>query len=214
MDEALNAAVGRLREAFAQYPRRAVLDGCPHCRGEVPIDVHNPFSLTISLSNTVGSRADVKSLVPVLLERMITSTELDPDIVLRALPREQWRTWPAAEQNAIDRYLDVVWRSLLAEYPSQTGSFRDAVTFLDSALATGESRDRFLATWEGTVGSAADRHLAGTVNGLNFAVGRPSPMLTWLRRESIRERLLRAFERDHDRPWADDLARAYDLIRR
>jgi hypothetical protein len=38
-------------------------------------------------------------------------------------------------------------------------------------------------------------------------------MVAWLRRQSVRDRLHRAFERDHDTPWADDPARAYDLVR-
>jgi hypothetical protein len=63
----------------------------------------------------------------------VTSAELDPAIVLGKLPREQWRTWPKAEPDAIDSYLDAVWRSLLAEYPSQVGSFLDPTTFLDAA---------------------------------------------------------------------------------
>ncbi|MET8260924.1 hypothetical protein [Micromonospora sp. NPDC005205] len=33
------------------------------------------------------------------------------------------------------------------------------------------------------------------------------------RRAATRDRLLRAWERDYDSPWADDLARAYDLLR-
>ncbi len=79
----------RLREAFAGHPRSAVLDGCPHCRGSVRVDDADLFSLTISLGNTVGDRDDVKSLLPMLLERLITSTELCPEIVLGKLAQER-----------------------------------------------------------------------------------------------------------------------------
>jgi hypothetical protein len=51
------------------------------------------------------------------------------------------------------------------------------------------------------------------VDRSNFAARRPSAMVAWLRRQSVRDRLHRAFERDHDTPWADDPARAYDLVR-
>ncbi|MFG3700643.1 hypothetical protein ACGF5C_22395 [Micromonospora sp. NPDC047620] len=202
-----------LQEAFARYPRRAVLEGCPHCRGPVPVDDHDLFSLTISLGNTVGNRDDLKSLLPLLLERMVSSTELDPAIVLGKLPREQWRTWPEAEQGAVDGYLDAVWRSLLATYPSQVGSVPDPATFLDAVVAGGESVERFLDAWDVTLGSAADRHLAATVNGLNFADRRSAALAGWLRRETVRDRLYRAFERDHAVSWGDDLAWAYDLVR-
>ncbi|MEW2374964.1 hypothetical protein AB0883_02520 [Micromonospora sp. NPDC047812] len=212
MDGNLNAAVAQLQEAFVPYPVRVVLDGCPHCRGQVPVENHDLFSLTISLGNTVGSRDDLKSLLPLLLGRMVTSMELDPAIVLGKLPREQWRTWPEAEQDAIDGYLDAVWRTLLATYPSQVGSFLDPATFLDAVVTGGESATRFLDTWDVTLDSAADRHLAETVNGLHFADRRAAIPAAWLRRETTRDRLYRAFERDHAMPWGDDLARAYDLV--
>ncbi|RZT77218.1 hypothetical protein EV382_0364 [Micromonospora violae] len=213
MDGDLRAAIAQLQEAFVRYPRRAVLDGCPHCRRQTRVDEHDLFSLSISLGNTVGSRDDLKSLLPLLLDRMITTTELDPSIVLGKLPREQWRTWPAPEQDAIDGYLDAVWRSLLGTYPSQVGSFLDPTTFLDAVVAGGESVTRFLGVWDVTLNSAADHHLADTVNGLNFADRRPTLLTAWLRRETVRDRLYRAFERDHAMPWSDDLARAHDLVR-
>lgn len=213
MEGELAAAIVGVREAFANYPRRALLEGCPHCRGSVLVDEHDLFSLTISLGNTVGGREDVKSLLPVLFERLVMSDELDPSIVLSMLLRGEWRTWPVAEQDAIDWYLEAVWRCLLAGYPSRLGSFLDAVTFLGAASGAGERVDRFLDIWDATLGSSADRHLADAVNGCNFASRRPSDLGDWLRREMVRDRLYRAFERDHDVVWADDLARAYDLVR-
>ncbi|MEH1167287.1 hypothetical protein V6V47_18070 [Micromonospora sp. CPCC 205539] len=213
MDGEVAAALGCVRDAFARYPRRAVLDGCPHCKGPVVVDEHDRFSLTISLGNTVGSRDDVKSLLPVLLESLVASDDLYPAIVLSKLPREQWRTWPRVEQDAVDGYLDAVWRSLLADHPTRLGAFVDTATFLDAAGATGESIDRFLDLWDGTLTPAADRHLAEAVGRLDFATRKPSVLGDWLRRDTVRDRLHRAFERDHESAWADDLARAYDLLR-
>ncbi|OKI54862.1 hypothetical protein A6A27_31540 [Micromonospora sp. CB01531] len=122
----------------------------------------------------------MKSLLPVLFERLVMSDELDPSIVLGMLLREEWRTWPAAEQDAIDRYLEAVWRSLLADYPSRLGSFLDAATFLDAASSAGERANRFLDIWDATLGSSADRHLVYAVNGCNFASRRPSALGDWL----------------------------------
>ncbi|MFI6783388.1 hypothetical protein [Micromonospora sp. NPDC050276] len=51
------------------------------------------------------------------------------------------------------------------------------------------------------------------VSRLNFARQKPSALGDWLRRAATRDRLYRAWERDYDSPWADDLARAYDLLR-
>ena len=139
----------------------------------MPVNEHDLYALTISLGNTVGTRDDVKSLLPMLLERLVATGELDPGIVLGKLPREQWRTWPGHEA-AIDGYLDAVWRSLLAEYPPRVRIVHRR------------------------------RHLRRR---------RPSTLGSWLRREAVRDRLHQAFERDYDAPWADDLARAYDLLR-
>ncbi|MEV4765748.1 hypothetical protein AB0J89_24305 [Micromonospora chokoriensis] len=214
MDDDLTVALARVRDVFARYPRRAVLDGCPHCKGDVLVDEHDLFSLTISLGNTVGSRDDVKSLLPVFLESLVVSEDLYPGIILGKLPREEWRTWPQDEQEAVDAYLDAVWRSLLAHHPPRLGAFEDAATFLDAASAAGERVERFLDVWDATPTSSADRHLAEMVSRLDFVKRRPSLLGDWLRREAVRDRLHRAFERDHDSAWADDLARAYDLLRR
>ncbi|MET7866344.1 hypothetical protein [Micromonospora taraxaci] len=214
MDDDLTVALARLRDAFARYPRRAVLDGCPHCKGDVLVDEHDLFSLTISLGNTVGSRDDLKSLLPVFLESLVVSEDLHPGIILGKLPREEWRTWPQDEQEAIDAYLDAVWRSLLARHPPRLGAFEDAATFLDAARAAGEPVERFLDVWDATPTSSADRHLAEMVSRLDVVKRKPSLLGDWLRREAVRDRLHRAFERDHDSAWADDFARAYDLLRR
>lgn len=211
MDDELAAAVTRVREAFVRYPRRVALEGCPHCRPRVRVDDETLLSLTIRLGNTVGDRDDVKSLLPLLLERLVTSGGLDPAIVLAKLPQEQWRTWPEAEQDAVHGYLDSVWRSLLAQYPSQVRCFADAATFLDAAAATGESVSRFLDAWDATGSSSADRHLADLVTGRAFAGRRATAEKAWLQRETVRARLYRAFQREHDTPWADDLACAYGL---
>ncbi|MEW1584895.1 hypothetical protein AB0283_05540 [Micromonospora vinacea] len=213
MENELRAALAGVRDAFGRYPRRPVLDGCPHCEGSVQVDEHDLFTLTISLGSTVGDRADVKARLPVLLERLLGSDDLDPAIVLGKLAYQEWRTWPRVEQQAIDAYLDVVWRSLLADHPRRLGSFTDPATFLDAARAAGERVERFLDVWDATLTPSADRHLAEMVSGLNFTRQKPSTVGDWMRREATRDRLHRAWERDYGSPWADDLARACDLLR-
>jgi hypothetical protein len=60
-----------------------------------------------------------------------------PCIVLGKLAQQQWRTLAEPEQDAFDGYLDAVWRSSPARYPSRVGAFPDAAVLLDSAGATG-----------------------------------------------------------------------------
>ena len=208
----VDKVLARLEQTFSVYPHRAVLEGCPHCHPSTPVDENDLYSLTISLGNTVGDRDDVKSLLPLLLERLVTDTELDPDIVLGKLPHQDWRTWPTEEQQAIDEYLGTVWRSLLAEYPSRMGAFTDVTAFLSAVLRTGEGIDRFLDVWDETIDSAADRHLAGLVNECGFSGRQNKVMTAWICREVIRDRLLAAFDRDQDAAWANDFATAYDSL--
>ena len=214
MDEELAVVLARVEEVFASYPRRAVLDGCPHCRPATPVDEHDLCSLSLRLGGTVGGRDDVKSLLPLLFERMVTSGELDGSIVLSTVAKEEWRSWPAAEQQAIKDYLDAVWRSLLKEFPSRIGAFPDAATFLEAAAMTGDGIEKYLAVWDATFVPAADRHLAQLVTEHDFADARRKSLTVWLCREEVADRLISAFERDHDAEWADDLATASDILSR
>jgi hypothetical protein len=178
----------------------------------VLVDEHDLFSLTISLGGTVGTGDDVKSLVPLLLERLATGDELVPSMVFSLLVQQGWRTWPTAEQEAVDGYLMVVWRLLLTEYPPRVGSFCDAAEFLGVADGFSGSLGLFLHHWDAIRGPAADRHIADLVIGWVSGAQLPAAVLTWLHRDVVRDRLYCAFERDHDASWADDLARAYDLL--
>ncbi|WP_086819969.1 hypothetical protein [Allokutzneria sp. NRRL B-24872] len=211
MHEDLVTALARVDDAFASYPRRAVLDGCPHCAGETQVHEHDLFSLTIKLGNTVGDRHDVKSLLPLLLRRLTDSDALDADIVLGKLAQEEWRTWPAAEQEAVEQYLDALWHALLADFPSKVGAFVGAEDFLAAVERAGVGAEQFLAAWDGVSGAAADRHLALLLNDFDLRARRANPVVVaWLRREDTRSRLLAAFERDLATSWADEFADAHD----
>ncbi|WP_030432480.1 hypothetical protein [Allokutzneria albata] len=213
MHEDLAAALERVDHAFASYPRRAVLDGCPHCSSRTEVHEHDLFSLSIRLGNTVGDRDDVKSLLPVLFRSLVGSDDLDPGIVLGKLAQEEWRTWPLEEQQAVDQYLDALWLALVSDFPSQLGAFAGAADFLDAAARTGDGIERFLTAWDTTGGVEADRQLALLVNDFDFRARRRGEVLVaWLCRESTRDRLMAAYERDCDCSWAGELAEAHDRV--
>jgi hypothetical protein len=130
MNSRLAEAIARIETVFAAYPRRAVLEGCPHCRGDVRVADHSLFWLSIKLGNTVGGEADVKALLPTLLRSLVTTDELDPSIVLGKVSS----SWPAEERGAVDRFLDAVWQEL------PIGAFYDAEVF----LAVVPDRGRFV----------------------------------------------------------------------
>jgi hypothetical protein len=212
-EDRLPAALLRVREAFAGYPRRAVLDGCPHCRGRVPVDEHDLFSLAISLGGTVGTDDDLKSLLPLLLERLITTDELDETVVFGKLTMVGgWRGWPVGERDAIQSYLDATWHHLLTRYPPNLGSLRDATAFLTAVRPLHAHLERYLRTWDDTHGPAPDRHLADLVLGWVHGADPPAEAVAWAHRPTVRQRLFAAFARDADAPWAGDLAQAHDFL--
>lgn len=210
MDSDLTVAIGRLRESFAGYPVRPVLEGCPCCCPPERVAGFDLFDLSIRLGGTVGTEADLKSLLPLLLETLVATGELDEAIVLGRLAGS--RSWPAAERDAVDGYLDAAWRAVLSTYPAQVGALHDAATFLCAVAEAGGDPGSFMRAWEGIHTPAADRHLADLVAHWVRGSGLTEAVVTWLRRAAVRERLYLAFSRDVDGVAADDYARAYDLL--
>ncbi len=122
-------ALRDLEQAFAKYPRRPVLERCSHCGPPVRVADADLFWLSLKLGNTVGGDDDVKALLPLLFERLTTTDELDPDMILGKLAHLNWRSWPTAERNAVNAFLDQVWLVLLSEPQPSTGGFTDAAGF-------------------------------------------------------------------------------------
>jgi len=209
----LGDAVRRLREAFADYPARPVLEGCPHCRGTVVVADEDLFNLSLRLGNTVGTYADLKSYLPAMLEDLATGGDLDESIVLGRLhDRPGWETWPDAEREAITAYLHTVWRVLLSAYPARAGAFRDSYTFLRAMNGLYPDIGPFLREWDAVRTPDADRHLAAFVDSWTYRQDFPAAAVTWMRLPEVRDRLFQAFIADPDGPAADEYASAYDLL--
>ncbi|MFB8006733.1 hypothetical protein [Nocardia sp. NPDC056000] len=188
-----------------------MLERCPHCGPPVRVDDADLYWLAIKLGNTVGDREDVKALLPLLLARLVASDELDPEIVLGKLAQANWRSWPSTEQSTIEGFLDSVWGAVLTEFPSETGAFTSPAEFLRAIAAIGLDPAPYLRAWESTVGVSADRHLAELVREAVYRPDRMDRVTAWLRRDEVRDRLFRAFERDHAAAWGGEFAQAYDL---
>ncbi len=211
-DALLAAATRGLVTAFSSYPVKEVIEGCPCCRGPVRVaQQHDLFSLALSLGNTVGTVDDVKSLLPLLLTRLVESAELDEHIVVGKCLG--WQAWPLGERAAVDRYLHAVWRALLARYPARTGSLTDAAGFLRAVAPLYQERIVvFPQQWRAINPPAADRHLADLVHAWVFGGDLPAPVVAWLRRPVVRGYLFLAYIRQRDAPWSGELAEAYDFL--
>jgi len=138
-----------------------------------------------------------------------------PPAIRSRLDRVDWSEWPAlpaAERDAVDRYLHAVWKALLARYPAQTG-FRDAASFLRAVAPLYRERlVMFPQMWRAINPPAADRHLADLV--LQWAAGAelPPPVVAWLRRPVVRGYLFLAYVRQREAPWSGPLLRAYEAL--
>jgi hypothetical protein len=127
----LDDAIGGLYATFAGYPLRGWTEPCMHCHTvedervvhSRPLRDLRPADLSqfaADLLMTWGEVVDFKHFLPRLFE-VVAREHLDyPDIetVVGALDRGAWRTWPAAEQAAVARFLMAFWRAHLADHPA------------------------------------------------------------------------------------------------
>jgi hypothetical protein len=178
---------------------------------------YNIHSLTISLGNLIGTFDDLKSLLPMLLTRLVaddvaSSERPDESVVIGKLAGERhWRNWPAPERDAIDAYLHAAWRALLSTYPARTGALVDPATFLRTVEPVYGDLTGFLTAWRAVNPPAADRHLADLVHAWVYTADLPEQVVRWLRTPDTRGLVYLAFVRATGAA-ADDLARACDFL--
>jgi hypothetical protein len=237
---ALRDAVEGLYEAFARYPLRKVVNGCPHCIDSSDNDMLHARPLR-ELSwrelsrfgwktmTTWGTVDDYRHFLPRMLE--LVAIELDPALappdgptgalygwpynyepLFGKLEYGKWRTWPREERQAIQTYLIALWRRLLATYP-QSSIF--AETLLDCYASIGEDLTPYLDVWRADRRLAAMRHLAQFVTGGVWTVGEAylGPVERWLWEPQTRAALEDAFFAQADNPpLAEEFSRAVDQL--
>lgn len=115
LSPAVHAAIEELYTAFARPTPREV-DGCPCCTTEAELRglVETPLrelaeeqlgNYSFSALLTVGSPDDLRYFWPRMVE-LSTRGEMWPDveIVIAKPALAEWRSWPSAEQEAIERF--------------------------------------------------------------------------------------------------------------
>jgi len=165
----LRAAVAHLYSVFGRY-HVETLTGCPHCTSDehgrilaaTPLDKLRSEQLeryAFKAMTTWGSVRDFKHFLPRILE--LTSLSDSPgwpdiEIVFSKLDDGRWHTWPAAEIEAIRRYLLAIWNDLLGMYPHHL----EAESVL-CAIGRAEANLRpYLEVWERSSSRSALLHLA------------------------------------------------------
>lgn len=132
---AVRSALEEVYQVFAGYPLIPSMEGSPLYtalaqwnRGIAAkplrsLSVDDLQLFYFKVLTTWGNTQDFKHFLPRILE-LLTTYPLDWEewVALDKLNYAQWRTWPAAEQQAIQRYLLVFWQELL----TSTANLADA----------------------------------------------------------------------------------------
>lgn len=175
---ALHAAIGGLYSAFASYPLKRVIAGCPHCVSGEDSDAFHVRALDALTADdlrrfatkamtTFGDAEDFKHFLPRLLELLAhelvargakEDLGFNEEILGGKLVLADYAGWPAVEREAVERFLGAMWGALLARFPTKL----DADTFL-CFLAQFTSLDPYLALWRRTRTRPALAHAAVAV---------------------------------------------------
>lgn len=234
----LRSAVEGLYAAFAGYPLRAHVDGCPCCTDDADhrriharplreLSGEDLSRFAFKALTTWGTADDLRHFLPRLLELIaFDDLEVNPEIVLGKLVYADWRSWPPTEQSAVERYADSLWRTFLASFPSAVPPLPDADTALCTVAQVVDDLRPLLAYWQGVPCIAHLRHLARFVvqdsghlmqtAASGFWEERPAQweqVRTWRRDPSLRQVLEEGFFRHAHEPFADELAAAADALR-
>lgn len=154
----LAAALSAVYATFAA-PKPAAIDGCPCCidRKDVctllsrrlrELTERELSSYAASAFLTVGEVADFRYFLPRLLEVSITEPAWWPseEVMLSKLQLAAWRSWPKAEQAAIERLLGAWFAAALASDADDAGERIDALVcgLARAGVDTGPYLERLL----------------------------------------------------------------------
>ncbi|HYF65229.1 MAG TPA: hypothetical protein VD886_20545 [Herpetosiphonaceae bacterium] len=106
----LAAARRQLEAAFAAYPARHPVPGCPCCvtaEDQRALAAGQIGRFAFKALTTWGEVEDFKHFLPRLFDH-------DAEQALDKLGYAEWRAWPQPEQRAVEEYLAALWAGRLA----------------------------------------------------------------------------------------------------
>jgi hypothetical protein len=168
---ALSRAIERSYDVFAAYDGPGELEFCEHCHDDAcapalratalrDLDAGQVRCLTYAASLDPEPGADLRYVLPRLLELLPAGEPLEPEVVLSKPAAAGWRSWPLPEQEALEAFAAAYWDAVLAEFP---GAVRAEDALCGLALLTAEVAP-YLATWTDDVQASAIRHCARIIN--------------------------------------------------
>jgi hypothetical protein len=170
----LGAAIEELYRAFARYPLRERVEGCPHCVSDADNDVIHSARLrdltdaqlerfAFKAMTTWGTADDFRHFLPRIFELIALQGEasaIGPETAFGKLSYGNWSSWPMPEREAIRAFFQALWRDVLSRFPH---SFR-----IESCLcAIGQAEEDlsgYLYAWSITGSLPAAMHFADYVD--------------------------------------------------
>ena len=169
---AIRDAVEGLYDAFSGYELREFTDPCMHCHtleDEAKIHARPLRELTkddlreyaVDALLVWGDERDFKHFLPRICE-LFCSCELyadevgkgyflyDPHVLFTKFRHGDWRAWPAAEQEAVTRFLNAIWRWFLSDPPDEgrnSEPFQNAEDMVCSIAQCEDDLSHYLAEW-------------------------------------------------------------------
>jgi hypothetical protein len=171
-EKPLSSAVEGLYSAFARYPLRKHVEGCPCC-----VHQHDKKALeakplrqlrsadlsryAFKAMTTWGDENDFRHFLPRIFELVVSSERIgcDEEVVFGKLSLAKWGTWPEKEQVALRAYFRAGWRFLL----SQESPVVEPDSWLCGIAVSGEDLQIFLNDWIQAKQKHAYEHLNGFV---------------------------------------------------
>jgi hypothetical protein len=209
-DVDLPASIEGLYAAFARYPLRARIEGCPHCdlgqneRGlhaaplrrlrREDLDVY-PFKAMTTFGDVDDFRHFLPRIAELLIEGAIGAADLG--VVAGKLAYGEWTRWPQPERAAVLAWLDALERAYLDDAVPHVF----AHDVLDANLTLRGDAGPFLARWPGATGKRAIEDLAEEVRAIAMATntGHGSGFVGLIAlRDELQTAFTRAIEHGHD----------------
>jgi len=168
-----------------------------------------------------------KHFLPRIFELIVTNGERykspDREFVLSILHYGEWRTWPEAEQRAIEAFLRAVWETVLRD-PQREERCRDIESWICAISQPEDDLRPYLRQWENDESHPACFALSGFL--LNSAITRSKKqgrnefwadrdtqyvqLQNWVKSDAVREKLTRASVRW---PEVDEFKAAISIAR-
>lgn len=230
---AVRDAIDGLYTTFSDYELREFTEPCMHCHTlEDEAKVHarplreltkDDLRLYSEYALLVwGDERDFKHFLPRICE-LFCSCELyaekisdrwflyDPHVLFTKFRHGNWRTWPAGEQEAVQRFLSAIWKGFLSDPPDEdqySEPFQNAEDVVCSIAQCEDDLSPYLKEW------VEDTRLSASIALLRFidvsemcTHGVPvtqgfwgdrgaqyAQIQQWLRSAEVREKLLSAEE--------------------